>query len=252
MHDLDRTMLEAAMEGEDEAGPGAFAPEREEFLEVLGEIIGEGGYEAEEEAEEEGPSGAPPPGEILETELALELLGVSTEQELDRFLGNLVSRAAGAVRSFARTPTGQALKGIARSAIGQALPVVGQAVGEWVRPGYGEQGGRAGKAAGDVLGLELEGLSQEDREFETAQALVRWTADAARRAAAKPAQTPPARAAKAAAVAAAQRLAPGLAPVLSRMPVPGAGGSTPPARPSSRAQSGRWVRHGNTVVLHGF
>jgi hypothetical protein len=248
MHDLDRTMLEAALEGE--AGPGALGPEREEFLELLGEIVGEGS----DEAEEEGPSGAPFQGEGFETELALELLGVSTEQELDRFLGNLVSRAAGAVRSFARSPTGQALKGIAKSAIGQALPVVGRAVGEWVRPGYGEQGARAGKAAGDLLGLELEGLSQEDREFETAQALVRWTADAARRAAAMPAQAPPARVAKAAAVAAAQRLAPGLAQVVSRMPVPaaGAGGSGPQARPGLPVQSGRWTRRGNTVVLHGF
>jgi hypothetical protein len=247
MHDLDRKMLEAAMGGEDEAGQGGLGAEREEFLEVLGEIVGEGGYEAEEE----GPSGAELQGEVPETDLALELLGVSTEQELDQFLGTLVNRAAGAIRNFAKSPTGQALTGIAKSAVGQALPVVRRAVRGWARAGFGERGGRA---AGDLLGLELEGLSQEDREFETAQALVRWTADAARRAAATPAQGPPARAAKAAAVAAAQRLAPGLAPVLNRMPVPGADadGSAPPAQSGSQEQSGRWVRRGNTVVLHGF
>ncbi|WP_138733750.1 hypothetical protein [Modestobacter excelsi] len=244
MHDLDRTMLEAATEEEHEDGRGALGAEHEEFLEVLGEIIPAGGYEME------WSSRAPLQGEVPETEFALELLGVSTEQELDRFLGSLVDRAAGAVRSFARTPTGQTLTGIAKSAIGQALPVVRQAVGGWARSGNGERGG--GGASGDLLGLELEGLSQEDREFETAQALVRWTADAARRAAATPAQGPPARAAKAAAVAAAQHLAPGLAPVLSRLPVRGADDSAPPARPGSQPQSGRWVRHGNTVVLHGF
>jgi hypothetical protein len=250
MHDLDRTMLEAAMEGDLEAGQGVLGAEREEFLEVLGEVVGEGSYEAEEE----GPSGALFQGEVPEAELALELLGVSTEQELDRFLGNLVGRAVGAIRGFAKSPTGEALKGIAKSAIGQALPVVRRAVGEWARPGYGDRGARAGKAAGDPLGLELEGLSQEDQEFETAQALVRWTADAARRAAAMPAQAPPARAAKAAAVAAAQRLAPGLAQVVNRMPVAGAGagGSASQAPPSPQEQSGRWTRRGNTVVLHGF
>jgi hypothetical protein len=249
MHDLDRTMLEAATNGEYEVGQETLGAEREQFFEVLGEIIGEGGYELEH-----GMPGAPAQGEAMETELALELLGVSTEQELDRFLGDLVSRAAGAVRSFARSPTGEALKGIAKSAIGQALPVVGRAVGQWVRPGGGQAGAQAGQAAGDLLGLELEGLSQEDREFEAASALVRWTADAARRAATMPAQAPPAGAAKTAAVAAAQRLAPGLVPVLSRMPVAGAGAGAPAssARPDAHEQSGRWVRRGNTVVLHGF
>lgn len=222
MHDLDRTMLEAAMDGEAGTGPGTLGAEREEFLEVLGELVGEGDHEAG------GPPAVAPRGEVAETESALELLGVSTEQELDRFVGDLVTRAAGAVRDFARTPTGQALTGIATSAIGQALPVVGRAVGERIRPGYGEWGARAGRAAGDLLGLELEGLSQEDREFETAQALVRWTADAARRAAAMPPQAPPARAARAAAVGAAQRVAPGLAQVVGRLPVP------PPDRPRQR------------------
>jgi hypothetical protein len=245
MHDLDRTMLESEMEGEFEAGQGPPSAEREEFLEVLGEIVGEG-YETESEAGE--PSRAPVQSESEQTELALELLGVSTEQELDRFLGKLVSRAAGAVRDFGRTQAGQALKGMAKSAISQALPAARRAVADWLPPAHGDWDPRAGQATGDLLGLEMEGLSQEDREFETAQALVRWTADAAKRAATMSAQAPPARAAKAAAVAAAQRLAPGLASVLTQMPVPG--GAT--GGPSLQAQSGRWVRRGNTVVLHGF
>src|SRR3954453_749276 len=161
MHDLDRTMLEAATNGEYEVGQETLGAEREQFFEVLGEIIGEGGYELEH-----GMPGAPAQGEAMETELALELLGVSTEQELDRFLGDLLSRAAGAVRSFARSPTGEALKGIPKPAIGQALasgalgqarPVVGRAGGQWVRPGGAQAGGQAGQAAGALLGLELEG-----------------------------------------------------------------------------------------------
>jgi hypothetical protein len=246
MHDLDRAMFEAALGGELETGNEVPALEQE-FLEVLGEVIGEGGYGAEPQG---GPSRSSMQGETVQTELALELLEVNSEQELDRFIGNLIDRAAGAVRDFSRSPTGQALKGIVKSAAGQALPVVGRAVGNWVAPGYGDMGARVGRAAGDLLGLELEGLSQEDRELETAEALIRWAAEATRRAADMTSQAPPVRVAKAAAVAAAQRIAPGLATVVNQMRVPGGPGAGP--GPSPKAQSGRWVRRGNTVVLLGF
>jgi hypothetical protein len=256
MHDLDRAMFETAQGNELDGSREVQALEQQEFLEVLGELVGEVGYAP-------GTQGQPfrsSQGETEQTELALELLEVSTEQELDRFVGNLIGRAAGAVRDFARSPTGQALKGIVKSAAGQALPVVGRAVGSWIAPGYGDMGARVGRAAGDLLGLELEGLSQEDRELETAEALVRWASEATRRAASMSSQAPPGRVAKAAAVAAAQRIAPGLAPVVGQMRVPGASGAgvspgVPPsqgARPSPAAQSGRWVRRGNAVVLLGF
>lgn len=259
MHDLDRAMFEAGPGNEFEDGREAQALEQE-FLEVLGEVVAEG---CSAPGSRSRPARGSMQSEAVQTELALELLEVGSEQELDRFIGDLFSRAAGAVRNFSRSPTGEALKGIVKAAAGQALPVVGRAVGNWFAPGYGDMGASAGKAAGDLLGLELEGLSQEDREFETAQTVVRWAADAAKRAASMAPQAPPARVAKAAAVAAAQRIAPGLATVVSQMQVPGAprssghsrdtgaarspGAGSPPA-----AQSGRWVRRGDAVVLLGY
>src|SRR6185503_1328330 len=74
-------------------------------------------------------------------------------------------------------------KGVAK----QALPQLGQIAGDFVAPGAG--GSCGAKAGGWLaskleLGLELEGLSAEDREFETAKALVRFGDEAAQRAAA--------------------------------------------------------------------
>jgi hypothetical protein len=262
MHDLDRAMFETGTAGGFGAGESS-SYEQQEFLEVLGEVVRDGGGRTQDAWEQSGESEfageydsrSGRQGESGQLEMALELLEVGSEAELDRFLGDLVSRAAGAARDFGRSSAGQALKGIVKNAVGQALPVVGRAVGNWVAPGYGDFGARAGGAAGALLGLELEGLSQEDRELETAQALVQWATEAVRRAAAMSPQTPPDRLARAAAVSAAQRIAPGLAAVVSRIPVPGQGpAAATPATPrsSTGTTSGRWVRRGNTVVLHGF
>jgi hypothetical protein len=198
-------------------------------------------------------------------ELAAELLEVTTEAELDRFIGNLLQRAAGAVRNFARSDTGQALGGILKQAAGQALPVIGRAIGGAVSPSGGDVGARVGKAAGTLLGLELEGLSAEDREFEVARALVRFAQEACRHALNAPATAPPAAVARAAAATAARRYAPGLLPTLLA-PAGGAqcaGAQPVPARPeavgaasaraatSARQMSGRWIRQGDRVVIFG-
>jgi hypothetical protein len=240
MHDLDRAMFEAGFGDELEDSRESTEFEQREFQELLGEVLGEGG------------AGSSEMQEFEQTELALELLEVSSEQELDRFLGDLLSRAAGAVSTFAGSSTGQALKGIAKNAVGQALPVVGQAVGAWIDPRFGDYGARAGRAAGALLGLELEGLSQEDREFATARALVNWIIEAVRRATRMAGQAAPAQVAKTAAVSAAQRTAPGLAQLIG-WPGPAApsdGG--PQTGPSGNGQSGSWVRRGNTVILYGL
>jgi len=70
--------------------------------------------------------------ETEEMELAAELLGVASEQELDRFLGSLIQRAGRAVGQFVKSPTGQALGGILKGAAKQALPVVGSALGGYL------------------------------------------------------------------------------------------------------------------------
>ena len=59
-----------------------------------------------------------------------------------------------------------------------ALPIAGRALGTFVGgPVSGMIGGKLASAAGRMFGLELEGLSVEDREFEVAQRLV-WFASA--------------------------------------------------------------------------
>ena len=70
---------------------------------------------------------------------------------------------------------GQAVGNILKSSARRALPQLGQAVGDYFVPGTGGQAGRqVGKWLGSKFetGLQLEGLSAEDRELETARAFV--------------------------------------------------------------------------------
>lgn len=210
MHDLDRAMFEAEAEAEAEAEYGTFG-EAESFE------WQESGQEAESQ----------------EVALATELLEVTTEAELDRFLGKLISGAVSAARGFAQSDTGQAVGGILKSAVKEALPQLGQVVGQWA-------------GSKQELGLETEGLSAEDREYETARAFVRFANETAQRATRAGGNAPPAVAAQRAAVAAARRHLPGLVrPGASPGP---SGRPGPSAGPGQRAQ-GRWVRRGNRIVI---
>ena len=110
MHDIDRAMFEIG-----EVGYHAEHAEHEEFLEILGQQIH---GEAMPGESQPGPAGTDRTSH--EVELASELLEVQTEAELDRFLGDLLSRAAGAARDFARSDTGRALSSILRQAAAQA------------------------------------------------------------------------------------------------------------------------------------
>ncbi|MGE3361409.1 MAG: hypothetical protein AB7O92_32725, partial [Acidimicrobiia bacterium] len=177
-------------------------------------------------------------GEQLEMELAAELLEVSTEAELEQFLGKLVRAAAGAARNFAGSATGRAVGGILKRAAKQALPQLGQALGGAIHPDLGANGRRLGTFAAGRLELETEGLSAEDREFEAARAFVRFGTETARRAAAAPSGEVPQVVAQRAAMAAAQRHAPGLVRAMG-------------SSRASGAASGRWIRRGNRIVLFG-
>ena len=222
MHDLDRTQLES---GEQEY-------EAEQFL---GDLLGE----TEQETEGEG----------QELELATELLEVQNEQELEQFLGDLISRATRAAGQFVESPTGQALGDILKDAARKALPVVGGAVGDYVAPGRGgEWGKRVGAAASQLFEMELEGLSNEDKEFELARRYVQWASNAAARAArlARRAQAPAVAIARHAATQAAQQYAPGLLAVID----PTGAGSAVSISGNGNGRSGRWVRRGSRVVVY--
>ena len=249
MHDIGRTQLEhqsfGEFEGEQFAG-GEF--EMGELSELEGESGESGEYgefgEFGESAGFEVPAELESPlSEMQEMELASELLEVASEQDLEQFLGDVFRAAGQAVGNFVRSDTGRALGGILkdnlRSAAKQALPVVGRTIGD-TAGGFGDLGARAGSAVGSLLGLELEGLSAEDREFEVARQLVRFAGSAAGQAAVAPPNAPPSAVARKAASRAAQVYAPGLLPRLQ-------GRST-----QSWPRGGRWIRRGRTIVLYGF
>lgn len=233
MHDVDRTQLEYGSE----ISEYGEIPEYSEFGEsgtVLEAITGEGegswetGYEY----------GSPSMGELMEDELASEFLEISNDQELDHFLGSLISKAAKGIGKFVASPAGKALGGILKQVAKKALPIAGGALGTFIGgPAGTALGGKLASMAGDAFGLEAEGLSGEDRDFEVAKRYVRFAHDAARRMAAAPATANPHAVAKAAIVEAAKRHAPGLLTSAAAMPGAAQGG-----HPGSISMSGAQVR----------
>jgi hypothetical protein len=213
MHDIDRTQME-------------FGGELESF-EFSGETFETGVF-----------------NEQQETELAAELLEVmGNEQEMDRFLGDLISKAGRAAGAFISSPTGQALGGLLKSAARKALPMAGQAIGGYFGGPTGAQiGGQLGTAAGGLFELE-----QEDRELDGAKSFVRLAADAVKNIAAAPQGANPRAAASAALAQAAKIHVPGLL-------APGAADATAAtgaAASVGRSRTGRWIRRGSKIVLLG-
>lgn len=279
MHDIDRVRFEMNPEtpnfenfegGYGEAEAGVFEAEAFEF------------NESENEAEALL-------SESEEAELASELLEVSTEAELDRFIGNLLGAATHALGQQIPGPNANALGGVLKGAARRVLPAIGAAAGRrYLGRGMGRSiGSQAATVAGRLFGLELEGLSGEDQEFEVARRFVRFGGAATRRMLASRRRLPPLVGARNAARGAARAFAPGLlrvVPTVMPVPVPvapnpqpqatpgcscGCGGNYPPSEDfgedpnppeesevfiSSRGiprhvQSGTWRRINNRIVL---
>lgn len=225
MHDLDRTQLEASDGSEFEYGNGEFE------LEADSEYEGGGGIEGYLD-------------ETEEMELAAEFLEIQDEAELDQFLGKLIDKVGKGAKKFFRSPLGQKLGKMLKGAAKKVLPVAGAAVGGVFGGPVGAAiGGKLASGAGKALGLELEGLSPEDREFEVARQYIRFANAAIQNAADAPTDEPAEDTARTATVAAARQHAPGLLR-------PGGGKPRPGGRPSGRT-SGRWIRRGNRILLLG-
>jgi hypothetical protein len=176
-------------------------------------------------------------GENELMELAAELLEVTNEQELDHFLGDLIKKAGSAIGTFVRSPVGKAIGGVLKSAAKTALPIAGGALGAYVGGPLGAKlGSSLGSMAGQALGLELEGLSQEDREFEATKQFVKFAGETVKNALSAPPNIDPVTAAKAAAAEAARVHAPGLF---------GGGSQT------GKCHCGKWIRHHGKIVLLG-
>jgi hypothetical protein len=263
MHDIDRTQREF------ESALHEMQLEHFEFPGETGEYGEYGEYgetEFGETYEQEAPFGETESyetefqeaglQEAEEMELAAELLEVTNEAELDRFLGKLIRRVGRTVGRAVNSPLGRAIGGVLRPIAKAALPIAGRALGTFVGgPVGGMIGGRLASAAGQMFGLELEGLSGEDREFEVARRVVRHASATTRNALRAAPTGNPNAVARAAAAAAARQFAPGL---VGRVPgVAGMAGAYPPTTsddgliPAGSRRRGTWIRRGRRIILLG-
>ena len=202
--------------------------------------------------------------EMEEMELAAELLEVTDESELDQFLGKLLKNATRAVGGSLHSSLGSTLGSYLKGAIKKALPKVGGALGDFLVPGVGgDIGSQFASNAGRYFGLELEGLSAEDGEFEIARRLVRFGDAAARQAAETAAALTRsgannagqlAQTARGALLAAAREHAPGFIRAgadLIRGDQGSAAASSCHCGTHRQHHSGSWIRHGREIHLLG-
>lgn len=176
--------------------------------------------------------------EADEMDLAYEFLDLQNEAELDQFLGDLINGIGSSLGKIINSPTGQAIGGVLKNVAKTALPIAGGALGTFVGgPVGGLIGSNLASIAGSVLGLELEGLSPEDQEFEATKQFIRFAGQTVANALQADPGADPEAIAHTAAVEAARLHAPGL------MNIAGVGGRNP--------GMGRWIRHHDRIILFG-
>lgn len=167
---------------------------------------------------------------------AAELLDALGRPGFAAMLGRLVRRTALDSGRALKDSVAAELVGLLEGAARRALPPSSASVAT--------DAAAASARANRFFGIELEGLSPEDKEFEAARRFVQLSAEAARQAALGPAQLPPGQAARRAAALAARRYAPGWVQALVPAPV------LATAQPSSSfARTGRWLRRGPGVIV---
>ncbi len=238
MHDLDQTQLDysrAEFDDDEFELEGEF--ENDMAVSGADEYEDEDEFESEYEFESNF-DGNSPFSEAEEMELAAELMEIADDGELEYFLGRLIKRGARRVGRRLRKRVGTRLrKGLKRLAK-RGLRFAGGAVGGALGGPVGAVVGRAaGRGLGKVFGLELEGMSLEDQEFEAARQFVRLAGDATSTATAIPSSVNEEVVAHKALKRSVVKFAPGLA------------GKT---RRSVRGEkSGRWVRKGSSIILMG-
>ena len=122
-------------------------------------------------------------------ELAAELLDVTNEAELEGFLGRVVAATARNIGGRLPADTGRALVAVLRRTAERTLPTLATSR----RPRGPAAGPSAAETAARVYGLELEGMSAEDRDFEIARQFLRFAQAATARAATAPRRLRPRR-----------------------------------------------------------
>jgi hypothetical protein len=200
---------------------------------------------------EVGPSAPYPGGGVFNPDvhanLAADLLNVKSEQELEYFLGDVISGAANAVGKFISSPTGQALGSGLKDVARTLLPVAGQALGDYVG---GATGGQIGQTLGSAVAGSFE-MASEEQEWEAANTFVKIASDAAKKAAEMPQGGDPHAIAQKAIVEATKIHAPGLVPHLTGEGHCGCASCRHHEGHHHRRHSGHWYRHGNRIVVEG-
>ncbi|WP_156135145.1 hypothetical protein [Arthrobacter sp. L77] len=209
--------------------------------------------------------------ENLESELAMEFLSLSSEEELDQFLGKLARSVVKGASKFIKSPIGKMVGGALKTVAKTALPIVGGAVGSFVAPGIGTAiGSKLGSMAGGLLEVEeAEAMDETEAEEEAARRYVRFARASYRNAARTPVSVPPLAAARAATISAARTHAPSLlrpgrgyaqrrprrGPRSYGDPYAGAVWGAPQddgdSEPSG-ADEGRWIRRNGRVIILGL
>lgn len=160
------------------------------------------------------------------------LLEVGNDAELDHFLAELVSFVA--ADHPVAAPLGKSLRRVLGRAARHLLPIgSADALATYTHDAQADSKIRAAR----IFGLELEGLSPEDTEFEIAQQFIRLASDTIRNAVDRSGQTSQAGSLEARAEAALQQAArhyaPGLLTFDAQVP----------------ASGGRWQRQGRRITV---
>ncbi|RZL86736.1 MAG: hypothetical protein EOP82_29055 [Variovorax sp.] len=187
------------------------------------------------------PNGAGRKAVVFDTETtgkAAELLNVAGRSSLTALLGRLVRSTASASGHSIDDAVANELVKLLLVAARHALRGLGAPGSTNVDPSL------SFKHVARFFGIELEGLSPEDKEFELARRFVLLTTEAVRHAALAPKHLPPAAIARRAAARAARRYAPGWVSPHAQAPT-----LLAPRASSSFAPPGRRVRHGAGVTV---
>jgi hypothetical protein len=185
-----------------------------------------------------------PFSEAEEMELAIGLLEVTSEAELEQFLGKLFKKAWRGLKTIGSQ--------VLRPLVKTVLPIAAGAAGTFFGgPAGGAIAGKLGSLVSQALEAETAGIMPQDRDVEKCRQFVHMAGTAARAAALAPAEADP--------VAVAQRV---LANAAQRTLTVGAqGASLAAARSRCRCgqswncmcgqtgKSGRWIRRGRSIVL---
>lgn len=169
---------------------------------------------------------------------AAELLNAEGQPSFTALLGRLVRGTASASGRALDDAVANELVGLLQVAARHALPAMNAPGSTTLHAGTPSQ------RIGRFFGIELEGLSPEDQEFELARRFVQLTTEAVRQAALAPKHLPPAAVARRAAARAARRYAPGWTSPHAQAPT-----LLAPRASSSFAPTGRRLRHGAGVAV---